>query len=222
MLCMVRRDFIKVSCKGVATLAFIIGACDDAVPVVPDQNAQPPPSANGLSLGKDDEALLNLSFVLKELQSSFYETLLQSPAFKSLFPEKTAEKQMLNLRNQAVIHRQLFKALSGNNDALAALTFDFSSFPLNSQADVLSHATEVGSITLAAYKSFPDLFKGESMGELLGSIVPVETESMNRLMLLSGTDTAVAAEVHPLKPAEVLLKIQPFITQQLDGSGLPG
>jgi hypothetical protein len=214
---MLRRDFIKVSCKNIVTLALILGACDDAVPVVAETPEEPLSPRDGLSLGTGDQSLLNLAFIQKQLQAAFYHTILNNPQLKNIFPEKKNIRKLESLKNQSVVHRELFRSIA-TDIQFNELIFDFSTIDANSQSAVLTHVKEMISLNIAGFTGFEGLFKDERMGTLIQAIIPVEKESMDSI---STPDSGNRFEILPLKPINVLAKLQPFITQKLDGSGLP-
>ncbi|MBF9239135.1 ferritin-like domain-containing protein [Hymenobacter sp. BT683] len=164
-----RRTFLRVAGASAATASLVLAGCSDTepTPVVVDPNL--------LQLAQADPGLLNYLYLLKQLQTAFYQKVVD--AFPSDF--SAAEKLAFNdLRDHELVHRETLRFMLGANAydtaLLQPLPFDFSSLTLTSRAGVLAGAQQLEDLSVAAYAGSLRLLAAVPTAALLAKIASVE------------------------------------------------
>jgi rubrerythrin len=163
-----RRSFFRVVGATVATSTLVLAGCND------DNDPAPTSDAATLTLGSNDDGLLNYAYLLEQLEAAFYQKVVD--AFP---PDFTADDKaaFVDLRDHEVIHREFFRYALGTkafDSAGTGLTFDFSSFTLTTRAGVYAAARTLEDTGVAAYNGAAKLIKDVTTLRLLAKISSVE------------------------------------------------
>lgn len=214
-----RKEFIRfVGLSGIAATA--LAGCTKAISNYKKDGTGP---TNTVSLGTGDTGILNFAYVLEQLEAAFY-TIVAADPYENI--DSLALSRLTDIRDHEIAHREFFKNLLGKN-AIAGLTFNFTSINFAVKTSVLSAAKVFEDIGVAAYNGVGWLIESSEWLTIVGKIVSVEARHAAYVSDLIGTgdfaDATVTSDGREIDktPAEVLLLIQPFITETLDGSGLP-
>lgn len=211
-----RRDFLRYT--GYAGTAVAAGSllglasCKDS------------DSADGVSFGTGDFAILNYAYALEQLEAAFYVQVIATP-YSGM---TTGEQALLtDVRDHEVAHREFFKTALGNN-AIPGLEVDFSSINFNSRDSVLGTAKAFEDLGVSAYNGAGRYIANVDYLLLAGKIVSVEARhaAYIRDLILNGTfaDSTVIdgnGLDKSRKPREVLGIAGTYIKTKLDASTLP-
>ena len=150
-------------------MGLVLAVCgsDDPEPVQGDPNL--------LRLGGDDNGLLNYLYLLKQLQASLYQKVIDAPPSDLLAGEQAI---FTDLRDHELVHRVTLRfALSTNaydTNLTTPLAFNFSSFTLTTRAGVLAAAQQLEDVSVAAYAGVLRLIDTAATLTLLAKIASVE------------------------------------------------
>jgi hypothetical protein len=164
-----RRAFMRVAGASAATVGLVLAGCgsDDPTPTTSDPNL--------LRLGGDDNGLLNYFYLLKQLQASLYQKVVDAPPSDLLPGDRTI---FTDLRDHELVHRVTLRFALATNayDANLAtpLAFDFSTFSLTTRAGVLAAAQQLEDVSVAAYAGALRLIDTPATLALLAKIASVE------------------------------------------------
>jgi hypothetical protein len=214
-----RKEFIRyVGLSGIA--ATVLAGCTKAISNYKQDGTGP---ANTVSLGTADTGILNFAYALEQLLAAFY-TLVAGDPYENI--DSLALSRLTDIRDHEIAHREFFKNLLGKN-AIQALTFNFTTINFATKTSVLTAAKVFEDIGVAGYNGVGSLIAEAEWLTIVGKIVSVEARHAAYVSELIGTGDFADASVtldgreRDKTPAEVLQLIQPFITETLDGSGLP-
>jgi hypothetical protein len=135
--------------------------------------------------------------------------------------------RLTDIRDHEIAHREFLKTALGKA-AIQQLNFNFTQVDFTSRASVLAIAKTFEDIGVSAYNGAGSLLVSPTYLGLAGKIVSVEARHAAYLRNLitpgsfadmtvvnnNGLDT-------DRTPMQVLALAQPFITETIDGSGLP-
>ena len=233
-----RRAFLQYSGAGLAASALLFAGCEEAV--------QDPSNLNGTNggkngndaarngnddtvyLGSGDTGILNYAYALEQLEAAFYSMVVAETSFSSMFSE---EEQMIlrDLEKHEISHREFFKTALGDN-AIRALTPDFSAVDFSNKDSVLATAKTFEDLGVAAYNGAGKLLVDVNLLLVAGKIVSVEARHAAAIrdvinpwsMDFAGDDVVDENGLDlAMMPPEVLTAAQPFIKDKIDGSELP-
>jgi hypothetical protein len=214
-----RKEFIRyVGLSGVS--ATLLAGCLKAVPNFKEDGKGP---TNTVSLGTGDTGILNFAYVLEQLQAAFY-TVVAADPYENI--DSLALSRLTDIRDHEIAHREFFKNLLGKN-AIPALAPNFTSINFAVKDSVLTAAKVFEDLGVSAYNGVGWLIQDSEWLTIVGKIVSVEARHAAYVSELSNTGNFAGASVtsdgreKDKTPAQVLQIIQPFITETLDGSGLP-
>jgi hypothetical protein len=164
-----RRAFLRVAGASAATVGLVLAGCgsDDPEPTQSDPNL--------LRLGADDNGLLNYFYLLKQLQASFYQKVVDAPPADLLAGDQAI---FTDLRDHELVHRVTLRFALGTNaydvNLTTPLAFNFSTFTLTTRAGVLAAAQQLEDVSVAAYAGVLRLVKAATTLTLLSKIASVE------------------------------------------------
>lgn len=214
-----RKEFIRyVGLSGVA--ATVLAGCTKAISNDKKDGTGP---TNAVSLGTGDTGILNFAYALEQVVAAFY-TIVAADPYENI--DSLALSRLTDIRQHEIAHREFFKNLLGKN-AIQGLTFNFTSINFAAKNSVLAAAKVFEDAAVAAYNGVAWLFESSEWVTIVGKIVSVEARHAAYVSNLIGTGDFADASVtsdgreRDQTPAQVLAIIQPFITETLDGSGLP-
>lgn len=221
---LVRRSFLRVAGATAASSALLLAGCGS------DDTPTPTSTGTIVTLTADDNGILNLAYLLEQLEAAFYQKVVD--AFPGDF---TAEDKaaFIDLRDHEVIHREYLRfALGGSiydSAAPGALVFNFSSLTLTTRAGVYAAARTLEDIGVGAYNGAAKLLSNPSYLVALGKLASVEARhaAFVREQAQPGSfaapDVVGATGLDTVKtPAEVAALLTPYLpaTVALDVSRL--
>ncbi|MET4108740.1 ferritin-like domain-containing protein [Hymenobacter sp. UYP22] len=217
-----RRSFLRVAGATAATSVLVLTGCGS------DDTPTPTSTTTVVSLPGDDNGVLNLAYLLEQLEAAFYQKVVD--AFPTDF---TAEDKaaFIDLRDHEVIHREYLKFALGNNiyDSAApgALVFNFSSFTLTSRAGVYAAARTLEDIGVGAYNGAAKLLSNANYLVALGKLASVEARHAAFVREQAQPGSFAAADIvgttgldTAKTPAEVATLLTPYLPATLDVSRL--
>ena len=216
-----RRSFLKYGGATLATASLVMTGCEEFYDLVPRTPAK------GVSLGKGDTGILNYAYALEQLEARFY-TLAVASAVSCGFADEEF-RVLSDLLKHEAIHREFYEAALGK-DAIAELTFDFSSVDFTSRSSVLKTAQTFEDLGVAAYNGAGKLLESADLLLIAGKIVSVEARHAAAIRSLLHKDpTAFAGDDvidengldRAFMPSKVLEAAAPFIVNEIDASQLP-
>jgi len=215
-----RRKFIRhVGLSGIA--ATVLASCTKAISNFKKDGTGP---TTGVALGSGDTGLLNFAYALEQMTSAFYTVIIADP-YENI--DSLALSRLTDIRDHEIAHREFFKNLLGKN-AIAALSFNFTSVNFAANSSVVTVAKTFEDWSVAAYNSIAALFQDSEWLTIAGKIASVEARHAAYVGDIIGFGNFAAASVvndigqeRDKSPADILTLIQPYITEILDGSALP-
>ena len=221
-----RRDFLRAAGLGGAALA--LAACgQDAMLTAPttanlakgphdDPHADDPHDNNGAVVlnFKDDFGVLNYAYALEQLEAAFYIAVLSHP-----YAGITAQEMrvLTDVRDHEIAHRDFFKVALGDN-AIRALTPDFSAVNFGSRTSVLETARTFEDLGVAAYNGAAKYLESTTYLVIAGKIVSVEARHAATIRDLLAPKTGAFAPKafdDAFEPPVVLAAADPFIETKI-------
>ncbi|MBA2627020.1 MAG: ferritin-like domain-containing protein [Gemmatimonadales bacterium] len=210
-----RRSFLKWS--GVTLGVVAVGCSNDTTA----------PGAT-VDLGTGDTAILNLAYVLEQLEAAYYGHVVDN-FYKGV---TTDEKQILiDIRDHEAAHRDFFRAALGAN-AISQLQFNFIDIDFTLRSDVLLTARNFEDLGVAAYNGAGPLLMDPNLLMAAGSIVSVEARHASAIRDLiaarnaatgfAGDDVVDAQGLDQAwTPNQVLTAAAPNVAATITASNLP-
>lgn len=208
-----RRTFLRVAGATAASTALVLAGCNS------DDNNTPTPSTEvQLVFDDGDIGLLNLAYLLEQLEATFYQKVVD--AFPSDF---TAEDKaaFIDLRDHEVIHREYLRYVLASNaydQKTGNLTFNYSSFTLTTRAGVYAAARTLEDIGVGAYNGAAKLLSSSAYLIALSKLASVEARhaAFVREQAQSGSfassDVVGTTGLDTVKtPAEVADLLKPYM-----------
>ena len=224
-----RRNFLKISGLTLAGTGLLIAGCssDDDSPTNPPVDNELPGVRNGVfDIGGGDFGVLTYAYALEQLESDFYEKVVNATGFNA-FPDED-RAVLTDLYNHEVIHREFFKAaLSGalpnpTTQLLPDLAFNYGTLNFSDRNAVLATAKALEDTGVAAYNGAGRLLTDPGFLLLAGKIVSVEARHASAIRSLinpNSKDFAGDDVVNPMtgldimkSPAEIIPIAKGFIT----------
>jgi rubrerythrin len=214
-----RRDFLRLIAVGGA-LAFLPGfvsACaSDDVTGLP---ASGEPFVIDFSTG--DPAILQLAFVLEQLEADFYGRVVAAFAQSNF---TTTEQALLSdIRNHEAIHRAFLGATLGTAVALQ-VTPAYSGLPFTDRARVLAFAKQVEDLGIAMYNGVAQYVASGATLTVLAKIAAVEGRHASAIadLLTPRTDSFAPRPADDLfRPAKVGAALQVNLVEKIGFVNLP-
>ncbi|OUJ75311.1 ferritin-like domain-containing protein [Hymenobacter crusticola] len=158
-----RRSFFMYAGATAGATALLLSGCDDD-----DNNGS---NSNLIDVGSGDNGVLNYAYALEQLEAAFYTQVLGGGYYAGA---NAAEKQIfLDIALHEKIHADFFKTALGNN-AIPALTPDFSAINFADRTSVLNYAKAFEDLGVAAYNGAGRFIENPAYLTLAGKIVSVE------------------------------------------------
>ena len=220
-----RRGFFKRAGLGLGavTAAATMAACD----------SDPVEDGDVVLDFSNDFGVLNYAYALEQLEYAFYVQVLQTP-FSGITDAERAV--FTDLRAHEGVHRDFLRTALGDN-AIGALTPDFSSVDFSSKSSVLTTAITFEDLGVAAYNGAGNILRSADFLTLAGKIVSVEARHASAIrdlilnMTRNGATIGEAGGGLPevvgqnaldraIKPKNVLKEADPFITNRIVTRGL--
>ena len=210
-----RRSFFMYAGATAGATALVLAGCSkDTETIVP---------STGINLGAGDVGVLNYAYALEQLEAAFYARVVATPATD--FTD-TQRLYFQEVAKHEALHRDFFKAAitrDAPGQIIGDLTPVFTTIDFTKASTVLAAAQTFEDIGVSAYNGAGKLIKTAAYLVVAGQIVSVEARhaAIIRDFVSLGTfaDTADATGLDLSRtPAEVLLLVQPFVSQTIDGS----
>lgn len=217
-----RREFLRLVALG-GTLVFaggLVAACQDGE----NTGGLTGPGTGAtltLDFSKGDVALLQLLYVLEQVEADFYSRLV-AELDRSDFT--TSDKLALtDIARHEAIHRDVLAATLGA-DANVRVTPAFGGIGFTARADALAAARTFEDIQVAAYNGVAPLFAGATNFALVAKIASVKGRHSSAIRDLLTPLTAGFASTPTdgaLSLSDVAVALQPFIIEKLAFKGEP-
>lgn len=216
-----RRDFLKAAGMSTAALTLFAVSC---------QKSNPSPgttTANGISFGTGDYAVLNFAYALEQIEAAFY-TKVNASLYVGISTDETA--MFSDLVKHEVAHREFFKQALGTK-AIPTLTvdqFNFSTIDFTSRSSVIAAAQAFEDLGVQAYNGAGIYIVNPAYLVIAGQIVSVEARHAAYLRDLnkaySFADTTILdanALDQSKKPQVVMATASAFVKVKFDITTLP-
>ena len=170
-----RRNFLT-KMFGAAAISAVAASCSKSLTGKNDVNAAAlnnssnSLTANGLSMGSGDYAVLNYAYLLEQLEAQFYITVTSSFFSGANDMEKMRLSQ---IRDHEIAHREFFKSALGGY-AIPEITFNLSSIDFSSRSSVLGSARSFEDLGVSAYNGAGKYIVNPDYLTVAGKIVSVE------------------------------------------------
>lgn len=142
-----RRTFLRVASATAASSALILAGCGK------DDNPNPNP---GVTTGQsvfagNDTGILNLTYLLAQIQAAFYQKVLTTPPADFTADDKAA---FVDMRDHEVIYREFYKSALGTSadiNLTQGLEFNFTPYTLTTRKGVYEAARTLEDLAVGAY-----------------------------------------------------------------------
>ncbi|WP_426493083.1 ferritin-like domain-containing protein [Hymenobacter sp. 102] len=209
-----RRTFLRVAGATAASTALVLAGCgsdDDPTPTTP--------TGTFLTFTKDDNGVLNLAYLLEQLEAAFYQKVVDKFPGDFTTEDKAA---FIDLRDHEVIHREFLKFALGSSvyDAgtTTPLAFNFDSFTLTTRAGVYAAARTLEDIGVGAYNGAAKLLSSTRTLELLAKLASVEARHAAFVREQAQADSFASTGIVDVNgldtvktPAEVAVLLTPYV-----------
>jgi len=206
-----RRRFLQTS--GLVTLAAMVAGCTTLRSA--KTTGQGAAAEEGMiDLGTGDIGILNYALALEGLEAEFYTKVMNRP-----YAGMTAdEKQVLtDIRDHEIVHREFLRRALGR-DAIAPLTYDFSSVDFANRESVLKTAMTFEDLGVSAYNGAGKLLADPANLTTAGKIVSVEARHAEviRELIAPGTEEYSSYGLDPARgPAHILSVANPYFGSKI-------
>ncbi|MFD1145107.1 ferritin-like domain-containing protein [Larkinella insperata] len=165
-----RRMFLRALGLTTVSASAFLAACQNSINDVAPKISGARISAEGVSFGEGDFAILNYAYALEQLETAFYMAVIE----KKTFPAGSKEEMVFkDIHDHELVHREFFKLALGSN-AIGDLEFDVSSIDFSNRREVLNTARVLEDTGVAAYNGAGPLLSNSTFLTLAGKIVSVE------------------------------------------------
>ena len=164
-----RRSFLRVAGATAASSVLVLAGCGSK------DDPTPTPSNPAYAFAADDTGVLNLAYLLEQIEAAFYQKVVD--AFPADFTE--ADKAaFLDLRDHEVIHREFLRYALGAKAYDANLTvpleFNFTAYTLTTRAGVYVAARTLEDVGVGAYNDLGKRLSSLEYLQLVAKIASVE------------------------------------------------
>lgn len=214
-----RRRFFQLA-GGIAGAGLLLSAC-----------RRTPPST--FYVGSGDTGLLNYLYILEQVQAGFYTQAVLTPYYGLTVSESGC---FTDLRDQAIAHREYFRALAGKN-AINTIVLNLSPVTFADRTSTLTNAIILADLAVGAYNGTAQLFQNTDYIITASKIVTVQARRSAYMRdLLSDNKTGTPAYHNTfadstvinstgmdqvLTPQVVMASLQSYIQTQFDINKLP-
>ncbi|GAA4376567.1 ferritin-like domain-containing protein [Hymenobacter koreensis] len=215
-----RRRFLRAAGTTVAA-SLVLAACGDDDP-------EPVPTSNLLSLGAGDVGIMSYLYRLKQLQAEFYQKVITAPPTGMTTAELDVLKEIA-LHEQ--VQRDFLRALLEQNSQVAlllAVQYSFASFEMTTRQGVLSAARQLEDLGVAAMNGVGNLISTFLNLNLVTKITSVEARHAATVRNLltpgsfAGTDVVNTEGLDKvLTPTEGVVELNKFSSIPFTAAFLP-
>lgn len=206
-----RRRFFQLA-GGIAGAGLLLSACR--------RRAEP----TDTFLGSGDVALLNLFYVIQQLEAAFYTQVVATPYYGLT----VSESQMLtDVRDQEIAHSEFLNKILGSN-AVSNIVVNFSAITFADRSSVLTHAAIFEDMAVSAFNGAAHLFTDPQYVYMLAKMASVEARhsacSRDLLNYNSFADSTVVNNFgldQAGTPATVFASAETYLQTRFDSSKLP-
>ncbi len=206
-----RRKFLGYA--GIAGAGLLIASCKKEEKVVAVDGAT--------DLGTNDEGLLNLMFVIQQVEAGFYEALLKNKYTGMTAEEEAYFEEMLD---HEIAHRELLRNyLAGRG---TVVTTDFSDVKFAVRSSVMDNAELIENLAVATLNEAGRLFVAGEHVSLAAKIASVEARqaatigNMRSWGNFFGPVDVAGLEQGSL-PSNTITTINRFLSTKVSGNNLP-
>ena len=190
-----RRSFLRALGLGgsIVLLPSVFAACDESTSslVSPEVQRQFDSQQTVTISLNSDVGIFQFALVLEQLEEAFYNQLVGSSAFATLFPAAADQEAINDIRNDEIVHRAFITRALGPA-ALPQLAFDFGN-AFASRASVLAAARDFSNTGVAAYNGGGGFIRNVNNLLVAGKIVSVEGRHAATLLDLDDAGNATGA-----------------------------
>lgn len=221
---MARRAFLRYAGAGAAVAGMVtMSGCwardDEPMPGAEDGGG----SSDRTDVGSGDVGILNYAYALEQLEAAFYIRVADS--WYSGITDM--ERQYLSdIRDHEVSHREFFKKALGDN-AIKALTPNFSAIDFGSRASVLATAKAFEDLGVTAYDGAGYQLTNAGYLTVAGKIVSVEARHaaiISELLTPGSFVSAAQVDANGINisrtPKEVVAIANAFLTTKISAKSL--
>lgn len=208
-----RRKFLGYA-GGIAGAALLFDACkkeDD--PVITDDGV--------VDLGTNDNGLLNLMFVLEQIEAAFYRQVLDTP-YDGFNNDDFLVFDAIS--KQELAHREVLRNYLKNNGPV--VTTDFSTIDFSNKKNVLENAEIFEELVTSTYNEIGRLFVAAEHVLLVSKMATVEARqaatiaNMRNQGSFFGPVDVIGTEPGTL-PSNTISIINRFLSTKVSGDNLP-
>lgn len=213
---MSRRNFFRLA-GGIAGAGMVLSAC------------HPRTGTSDVYLGADDTALLNLLYIMQQLEAAFYTQAFATPYYGM---NPTEYDLLKDVRDQEVAHREFLKKLIGK-DAVADISPDFSLVTFADRTSVITYSVIIEDMVISAFNGTARLFQNTGLLLTFSKMASVEarhsayfrnlldygTFALSNATVGNATDADALDKIS--SPHAVLTQAQTFLHTRYDASKLP-
>lgn len=206
-----RRKFLGYA--GIASAGLFIASCKKEENVVATDGAT--------DLGTNDEGLLNLMFVVQQVEAAFYTQLLQNKYTGITLEEEAYFKEILN---HEIAHRELLRNyLAGKGTVVAT---DFSEVTFSSRSSVMDHAELIENLSVATLNEAGRLFVAGEHVSITAKMASLEARQAATISNLRSAGNFfgpvdVAGLEQGSLPSNTVTTINKFLSTKVSGNNLP-
>lgn len=207
-----RRKFLGYA-GGLAGAGLLIASCK--------KEENPAPADGTTDLGTNDNGLLNLLFVMQQIEVGFYERLLNNKFAGMTDQQEAYFKEMLD---HEIAHRELLRNyLQGKGTVVQT---DFSSVTFSSLDNTLKNAEVIENLAVATLNEAGRLFVAGEHVTLAAKLASVEARQAATIsnMLRKGNffgPVDVSGSEQGSLPSNSVTTINKFLVTKVSGSNLP-
>lgn len=206
-----RRKFLGYA--GIAGAGLFVASCKKEENVVTE--------AGATDLGTNDDGLLNLMFVIQQVEAGFYTTLLQNRYTGITVEEEAYFEEMLN---HEIAHRELLRNYLAGRGTVVSTNFDDVNFSVRSS--VMDNAELIENLAVATLNEAGRLFvAGEhvSIAAKMASLEARQAATISNMRSAGnffGTVDVAGLEQGSL-PSNTVTTINRFLSTKVSGNNLP-
>lgn len=207
-----RRKFLGYA-GGIAGAGLLISSCKKKDDVVTEPGAA--------DLGVNDDGLLNLLFVIQQVEADYYAQILATP-----YTGMTDEEKMLltDMKNHEIAHRELLRNyLKGRSTEVST---DFSSVDFSNIASVLNVAAQIEDLSTQTGNSIAHLLAFSDNAALILKITSVEARHAGTVSNMKSkgaffNPVDVTGAEPGMLPSNAIITLNKFLSTKVAGNNLP-
>lgn len=208
-----RRKFLGYA-GAIAGAGLVIASCNKTTDEAPTPD-------NTIDLGTNDTGLLNLLFVLQQLEAGFYERVIYES--RNWFEPHDWEV-FYRMRDHEIVHREFVRNyLKGNG---SVVTFNYDTIKFNDRSNTLEHAELFENLVVGTMNEIGRLLiSGEHVG-VVAKMLAVDARhattmsSMRNQESFLGTVDVTGSEPG-ISPSNCIVTLNKFLDTKISGNNLP-